>query len=170
MTDSPARIQYFIASLNACAWYRCITPGHALSERGHFVRVDDTLTQELVDAADVVVFQRLHDPMVLDAIRYAKQTGKLAVYELDDDLWHIHRDSGAYDFYAQPGVLGVIEQAVRSCELVTTTTPALASRLKSLNRATRVLPNMLPDRYWKFDEPVPQSDDRIVIGWAGSNT
>ncbi|MHB9003926.1 MAG: glycosyltransferase [Coriobacteriia bacterium] len=170
MADAPARIQYCISSVNVCAWYRCITPGRALSELGHTVRVDVSLTQELVDAADIVVFQRLHEPGVLDAIRYARAAGKLTVYELDDDLWHIHRDSAAYGFYSRQGVLGVIEEAIRSCELVTTTTPALASRLRSLNRATRILPNMLPDEYWQFDEPVAQSDDRIVIGWAGSNT
>ncbi len=170
MQQNRTRIQYVIAGMNACAWYRCTVPGRALTHLGYEVRINESLSREMVDWADVVVFQRIHDATVHQAIRYCRDAGRLTVYEIDDDLWNIHPDSGAFPYYSTPGVLEATEEAIRACELVTTTTQPLADRLKSMNRNICVLPNMLPDESWQFEFPVSQSQDRVVIGWAGSNT
>ena len=169
MSERPKRIIYTAEDENACTWYRCVTPGRALIGRGHDVTLVSALTAEMVDRADVLVFQRVHHPG-LDAVSYARGLGKLTVYDIDDDLWSIHPDSGAYAFYSQPGLLSTTEEAIRACELVTTTTRPLAGRLKRLNRNTIVLPNMLPDEYWRLNEPREQEESRVVIGWAGSDT
>ncbi len=170
MAEGRSRILYIAESINACAWYRCVTPGRALLALGHGVRVDEAITAQSADWADVVVFQRVHNPTIGDAIRHCRAAGKLTVYEIDDDLWNVHRDSAAHSFYARPEVLHATQDGLRLCDLVTTTTTPLAVRLKAMNRQVRVLPNMLPDKFWAFDEPVEQTEDRIVIGWAGSNT
>lgn len=165
-----ANILYLASGMNACSWYRCVTPGQALAAVGYQVRLSDSLAHDDIQWADVVVFQRLHFPAVLEAIQYARALGKLTVYEIDDDLWNVHPDSGAHAAYARPGVLQITEEAIRRCDLVTTTTTYLGQRLAPMNRAVKVLPNMLPDSMWNYDEPVQQREDRVVIGWAGSNT
>ncbi|MEN6430351.1 MAG: hypothetical protein ABFC80_05845, partial [Coriobacteriales bacterium] len=168
--ESRQRILYVAESMNACAWYRCVTPGRELAECGYDVRVDISVTLELASWADVVVLQRFHEPYINDVIAFCKHSGKRLVYELDDDLWNIHPDSGAHAFYSRPDVLGPIEEALRAAHVVTTTTPALAERLSSMNRTVVVLPNMLPDQFWPYEEPVEQREDRVIIGWAGTNT
>jgi glycosyltransferase involved in cell wall biosynthesis len=153
-----------------CAWYRCYTPGGELKRCGHEVQVVERLVPQLADWADVVVFERRFDDEVVPAIQYCRSRGKIAVYEIDDDLWNIHPGNPARDTFSRPGVLPTIEEAIRACDFATTTTPLLAARLHSLNRDVRVLPNMLPDEYWRFDGPKEQSQDHVVIGWAGTAT
>lgn len=170
MQRGRSRILYVSETMNACAWYRSITPGKALADHGHHVRVEERLTSELVEWADLIVLQRVHDPNVASAIGHCKARGKLTIYELDDDLWNVHRDSGAHTFYSTPEVLKATEDGIRAADRVTTTTDHLAVRLRTLNRNVYVLPNMLPDAYWDYDQPVVQSSDLITIGWAGTNT
>ena len=162
-------IQYFAEAQGPCEWYRCSTPGRALARRGYAVAVDENVTIAGLDAADVIVFSRRHDKNIGEMIRYCKERGKLTVFELDDDLWNVHPDSPSAQHYPRP-VMSAIETGLRESDLVTTTTAHLARRLRPFNRTVRVLPNMLPDDYWSFAEPREQSDDRIVIGWAGTNT
>lgn len=165
-----ANILYISETLNACAWYRCLTPGRALAERGHHVRVEQQFYPEDADWADVVIFQRSHDAGLGQALQYCRSAGKTTIYELDDDLWNVHRDSAAYSFYSRPEILKATEDGLRHADRVTTTTPALAERLRTINRKVTVLPNMLPNEFWRFDEPIEQLPDRVVLGWAGTNT
>jgi hypothetical protein len=167
---SRSRIVYLVEAWSSCAWYRCYTPGEELRRRGYEVHMATELSQEAADWADVVVFERQSEPEILDAIAYCRSQGKLTVYEIDDDVWNIHRDSAAHPYFSRPGVLETMDEAIRSCAIVTTTTRQLASRVRALNANVHILPNMLPDDHWPFDRPKEQAEDKVVIGWAGSDT
>jgi glycosyltransferase involved in cell wall biosynthesis len=62
-----------------------------------------------------------------------------------------------------------MKEIVHACTVATTPTPELVEVLKPMNRNVKLLPNMLPDRYWPTERKAPATDDRpLVIGWAGS--
>lgn len=168
--DPHRRICFVAEGGGPCAWYRCETPAGALRTLGHEVVVRSILDRETAAAADIVVLQRASQPWVAEAIRYLKEAKKLVVFDIDDDLWNISRESPAYSAYSVPGLLPTLEAAVRASDMVTTTTDHLAHRLRPMNPKIRVLPNMLPVEYWPVTEPKPQRADRVVIGWSGTAT
>lgn len=164
------RIFYYVDDYVACAWYRCHVPGIELLKKGHEIMLDHTITPQQVDWADVVVFQRQTSPDAMAAIGYANSSFKRTIYELDDDVWNIHPSNPAYQTWSKPGMLQAAEECIRSCQAVTTTTPALAEQLSKMNKDVNVIPNMLPGEFWRYERPKPQRDDAVTIGWAGSIT
>ncbi|MDI6821785.1 MAG: glycosyltransferase family 4 protein [Actinomycetota bacterium] len=141
-------------------------PGVELKKRGHHVVLNDFLTIDRVREFDIIVFQRQFIASSLRAIDYANSLGKLTVYELDDDLWHIDKASPAYNFWSDPRKLRAVEAALKACQLVTTSTPYLAELLRQYNKNVVVLPNMLPSEYWQVKHE-SREDGKIIIGWAG---
>jgi glycosyltransferase involved in cell wall biosynthesis len=169
------RIRYFVDNYAACAWYRCHVPGLALKERGHDVVMEHRLGVKDLEACDVLVLQRQFRPNLLRAAELARESGKLVVSEVDDDLWSLEPHNPAYRSWSNPRVIQGLEAVLRASDMVTTTTHELRRRLLALNEKVEVLPNMLPDMWWPPPEDVgpenrSDSDGRLVIGWAGSAT
>lgn len=158
------------ASWSGCAWYRLHVPGAQLKALGYEVVLDSVLKPEDVDHFDVIVFQRQFQPEALAAIRSANAAGKLTVFELDDDVWSLTPTNPGYAAWADPIAVRGLVDCIRAAQLVTTTTPALAEKLKRFNPAVRVLRNMLPLEGWDYPSPREQCDDRVVLGWAGSSS
>lgn len=162
-------IFYIVDDYWACAWYRCHVPGMELKRRGHDVVMDSRLTQNQLEASDVVVFQRQWHPAAVEAMTKVKSLGKLTVYELDDDIWNLHPSNPGYEAWTRrPEVLGGAETMIREADLVTTTTPVMARLLRRLNKNVQILPNMLPAEHWQVRRERPADYDRVAIGWAGS--
>ena len=92
---------------------------------------------------DVFVFQRMGGAYTLRLIQLLKQYGKRVVFEIDDLLTELpdflahHRGSSQ----TQQSLKDAIVQA----DLVTTTTPRLASRLSMLNPQVVCVPNCIKD-------------------------
>jgi len=153
-----------------CAWYRCHVPGAQLKALGYRVILDDSLRPDDFENFDVIVFQRQFQPGALDAIKRANAKGKLTVYELDDDVWSLSTTNPGYAAWADPRNAKGAADCIRAAQLVTTTTPVLAEKLKRYNSNVRVLKNMLPLEGWDYPAPREQRDDRVVLGWAGSTS
>ena len=116
---------------------------------------------------DVIVFQRQGHPFVLEIINYANSLGKTTVFELDDDLWSISPTNPGYKFWQEPGRKQGIEECMRACKVVTTTTPWMADLLSRYNKDVKILPNMLPGVLWRVKKPKCK-DGKLIIGWSGS--
>jgi glycosyltransferase involved in cell wall biosynthesis len=172
MTEATSKtgIFFIVDDYHGCGWYRCHVPGMELQRRGYRVTLNDGITPQQVDASDVIVFQRQWRPVALQAMQYAKQTGKLTVFELDDDLWNLHPSNPGYKAWSRPRMIGGLEAMLRLADVVTTTTPALADQLRRFNGNIRILPNMLPGEHWRVERVRPAGYDRVAVGWAGSST
>ncbi len=187
---SSKRIFFLVADWWGCAWYRCHVPGLELKRRGHDVILDDKIVPEELAEFDTVIFQRQCSEASWEAIRYVNSLGKVSVYELDDDLWHIDRTNPAFSYWT-PDKLRGVESCIAESQVVTTTTPYLAERLKRFNKKIFILPNMLPKEQWQLSNPVRDSvsngakkakpvresfsngskDNRkLVLGWAGGTS
>lgn len=166
------RIFFVVSDYVGCGWYRCHLPGVALSDRGHDVHLDVEIGREWeVPVWDIIVFQRQYHPETLETIEYANSLGKLTVYEIDDDLWHVHPTNPGYAFWKEKETIEGAEECIHACKIVTTTTPALAEYLKRFNKNVFVLPNMLSFGHWlKESCNRERRGEKLVVGWAGSMT
>ncbi|MHB9003932.1 MAG: glycosyltransferase [Coriobacteriia bacterium] len=163
----PAKIVFFVESWMAVTWYRCNTPGLALKELGHDVVLTDVFDPGWADDCDVLVVERPWRPEVLQLVNAINARGGMTVFDTDDDYWTLHPENPVYEFWDAEKLQGM-KQIVHACKLVTTTTPELVEVLKPMNKNVRMLPNMLPDRYWPGERKPTNTTDRLVIGWAGS--
>jgi len=122
------------------------------------------------ETLDLVVLQRLVSPMQVEFISALQRMGVAVVVDVDDALWRIHPDNGAYARWVEP-VAGIprfelLDAACALADMVTVSTPALAKRY-GLHGRVRVLRNGLPNAAFAADAK-PGFQDRIKIGWAGS--
>ncbi|MGE0223262.1 MAG: glycosyltransferase [Acetobacteraceae bacterium] len=141
-------------ALSPCAYIRLLQPlDHPEIGGGMDVVLADAETA-LRSRADIVVAQRhsVSDVETADALAaHARSMDATLLYDLDDDLLNIpstHPD--AVDL--QP-LAKVVQRMVRNADHVWVSTPMLASRLSTLRKDVRVVPNGLDERLW-LDEPV----------------
>jgi hypothetical protein len=119
-------------------------------------------------ACDVVVFQQSASTEMLECIRGLNNRGTLTVYELDDDYWSLRPSNPVYAEWNAGDKLSLMRECMRACALVTTTTTALADRLRARGaKNVAVLPNCLPPYGWSAPKP---EADHLVIGWAGGTS
>jgi len=153
----------------ACGWYRCYVPGVALKRLGYRVTLDAQLGAADIASHDVIVFQQPSSPAHLAAIRSANEQGKLTVVEFDDDVWSLSSANPAHAQWNRPDVRSAVQSCVSEAQLVTVPTHALAERMRAMNPAVRVLPNMLPAEGWDIEREA-RPGDGLVMGWAGSQS
>ena len=165
-----SRILYVVDNFSGTTWYRCRVPGLELAQHGHEVRLRQDIPLEDFEWCDVLVINRLHAPNILAAVEAANRAGKITVFEIDDDYWCINPTNPAYEYWQVPGALEGLVRVIRACKVVTVSTEPLKSVLQRFHSDVRVLPNMIPDRYWPTEAKPPNMTDELVIGWAGSPT
>lgn len=170
LTGRPARILCVVEDAWACAWYRCHTPAMELIRRGHEVVMTEQPGPEVLDACDVVVFQRPSRPEALRALLRLGRAGKLTVVDLDDDMWNIHPSNPVYRTWNGTEKQKVLEECVRSADLVTLSTQPLVPVVSPMNPNVTVIPNMLPPDHWPADLAGRKEHERLVVGWAGSGS
>ena len=168
--EQKSRTSVFYRSVDswACGWYRCYVPGVELQKLGYRVAMAQDLHERDVIDHDVLVIQAPCVPEHLAGIRLAKQSGKLTVVDLDDDLWNLMPTNPVYSFWSRPDVQYLLTACAQEADLLTTTTHYLADRLAPRNSNVRVLGNMLPADAWDYPAPKEQHAGKVVIGWAGS--
>jgi glycosyltransferase involved in cell wall biosynthesis len=133
---------------------------------GNSRKAEYLVDTELARAADLVLVQRgfplLDLPGMLDSIL---GSGRPVVYETDDDL-RIIPESHDKPMYraAAPRIAEFAQRA----NLITVATSHLGERFSSLNRATVVLPNCLPQSLWKGALDDRNHSARLTIGYCGT--
>lgn len=170
------------ADQSGCAYYRMIEPARAIREAGIDIEIeiDDGLDVDgeraggstslhSVDphGADVVVFQRPSNMMMLDAIRLLQVKGVACVVEIDD-LFHAVSNAhaghgGIIEDKAADRILDCAQQA----DLVTVTTKALA-RFYGRKTNVHIIPNAIPRRIAELPPAYLRGPEAITVGWTGS--
>ncbi|SKA27604.1 Glycosyltransferase, GT2 family [Lysobacter spongiicola DSM 21749] len=152
----------------ATAYIRVIAPWHeALEELPVQSRpVDaDWLLAGGVDTLHGLVIQRnaiahAKVPAVLEMLRVK---GLPYIYEIDDLLWELPPDHRDYEAYKADSI--AISTLIAQAAVVTTSTPALAERIATINPAVVVIPNALSPSIWQ--EPIPQEEQTLVLARHG---
>jgi glycosyltransferase involved in cell wall biosynthesis len=116
--------------------------------------------------ADVYVFQRPTQLVLVDLIRLLRERGKTVVVDMDDDLTCIHPKNAAFKMLhpSRPDNNWQHAQTcARTASLVTVSTDELQRRYGM--RTSRVLRNCVPRKFFSL-EPDPEQEPRW--GWAGA--
>lgn len=161
-------IFFVVTDYQGCGWYRCLVPGVELRKLGHEVILDDKCYMDYLDS-DVIVISRPCKIEHLEAIRYAKSKGNLAVVDVDDNIWDVKPKNPAYGFWKDPKNVAQFDSCLKEADVVTTTNVQLANLLKNRNKNIFIVPNMLPDEYWT-EIKRDYSKDVLKLGWAGGTS
>jgi len=120
-----------------------------------------------VDWADVVVLQREVDPNILRLIDHWHGLGKRVVLDIDDLLTDLPDFLASHEHakWMRPH----LEAALRSVDLVTTTTARLAAEFARFNRAVAITPNCpLPVAVFAKHYPTPSGAVTLFVASSDS--
>jgi hypothetical protein len=94
------------------------------------------------------------------------------IYDIDDLLWELPVEHPDRQNLSYVDALLPMLSAAATADLVTVSTPALLSYVKSINSNVSLLSNYLNDTIWNFNLPTHQKNSRfpVVIGYMGSHT
>ncbi|MGX1976993.1 glycosyltransferase family 4 protein [Streptomyces kronopolitis] len=150
-----------------CGYYRINLPMRGLESLGHAAANGLQVPVEVCDSPDtIVVGQRICGPASRFWQELASQDRKI-VYDLDDDLWNVDATSTASPL-CTPEVIADVQRNIEVATVVTVSTAPLAERVAVWNSNVHVVPNAVPD--WLIDHQPQPRDDRITIGWGGTDT
>ncbi|MEW6586214.1 MAG: hypothetical protein AB1442_11470 [Nitrospirota bacterium] len=157
------KIYFAQADFGGCGFYRIMQPAAFLKfVMHHEVKIGFRFQlPELLDY-DLIVFQRQYTPEVLAAVKALQQNKKKAIYEIDDDLWHVPPENEATKYWHGDRVAAA-EEIMAACDAVTTSTEPLAELLRKHNKNVHVIPNYIAEV-----KPMEKFDPVIRVGWSGS--
>lgn len=153
---------------DGCSYYRVQVPFGALRAES-FAEVDwrDRIFEPDVIEADVILGQRLADPVIKPYWQEWRARGKKLVADLDDDLFSVDPSSPAWTTYDRPEVRETLKWGLALADRVTVSTEPLADVVRQYCDDVVVVPNAVPS--WLVEHQRPRRG-HVVIGWAGSGT
>lgn len=155
---------------DGCTHYRISTPLWGLERRGHTVGWRPDLPPTAVDAADVVIGQRVCKPEISDMWQALAASGKPTVYEVDDNLFRVHPSSpAAHKLFSDPDMQARIRANTRVASAVFVSTERLAEVFGEFNDHVYVLPNCVLTDVIENGR-TRHGTGQVVVGWSGSST
>lgn len=165
---------------NNCYGVRNALPKKYLERLGHEVKVSNSfevylhkqygrvLDPGLIDWAEVVVFCRHYDvdeKTIENMMDYAKQEGKLVVYETDDLLNKLDPANPMYETLLTHQ--NQFKMMVSKADVCTTTGAEIKKELQKYNKNVVILPNCIDTEVWKQRKG---GNQKLRIGWAGGSS
>lgn len=150
-------------------YWRLFDPYTMLNGRFDVKFPDGGITEEMAQWADVYVLQGCVNKDGIAMLHaYQKEQGKKIVVDVDD-LIELADDNPHQIEHQLTNASEVIKITLGIADLVTTTTPYLAEKLKEYNKNVFVFPNYMNMHRWDLPT-LKNTSDRVRIGWAGSIT
>jgi tetratricopeptide (TPR) repeat protein len=150
-------------------YYRTYAPGIGMAQCEDAYTLSCTnvhrLKYEVMRESDVLIVNNLCDPDILPVVRNRKDSGKLTVYELSDDLNDIPPSNPVRGFYSQAKNLLLIKRLANYCDALQFSSPELQKKFGYLNSVSEVFPNQMLE--------IPPARDSnpskmLTVGWGGS--
>jgi len=158
------KILFAQADFGGCGFYRILQPAAFLQfVLHHQVKVAFRYKSiEDMSSYDLLVMQRQDNPKIAEAVRMLQSHNKKVVYEIDDDLWHVHPDNESSSYWTNEKIAAA-EAIIQVCDAVTTSSEPLAELLRQHNKNVFVIQNYIPEV-----TPLAKFEAPIRIGWSGS--
>jgi glycosyltransferase involved in cell wall biosynthesis len=148
---------------SGCYKWRGAIPAKYLSQHGHTVQIFSNQVRSY-EAPDVLVLYRAHYPEAVKVVEWCKKKGIRLVFDTDDALDLVPPEN--LNYKGVQARLPLYETLLRSADVVTTTTEALASHLRGWNPNVTVIPNSIDPDEWTCQ---PRGNE-VRVGWTGSPT
>lgn len=160
-----AEYHFWSADESGTAFYRMQQPARVLNLIGHEAHEGRWVVPSWTARAAAIIGARVCQPgPSVQWQRWAAE-GRHLVWDVDDDLFSVHRDSDAYDFFRQPDIRAAIRANAAAASTITVCSDRLAEIYGEFNADVRVVRNGLPAEVLSWDRPANRLP---VIGWAGS--
>lgn len=165
------KVLFMPANMDGCALYRMFMVHLRYIDSVYCISPKDgKFPTDILNLCEVVSVQRQTTYRNLQAAKVIKAMGKRYVYDLDDNLWHVPKYNPAYNYFREQ-VEGT-HRCLKFADHVTVSTSHLASVVKrkvNIKCPVSVVENAVD--FSLFGKSRMQSNgDRVVIGWAGTNT
>jgi glycosyltransferase involved in cell wall biosynthesis len=127
--------------------------------------------ESLCQGSDIIVYQRPDDPQTLAmALAMRDVANAPLIFEIDDNIFDVSENSPSYRYWYDGSPYRELAQMfMENVDAITVSTPELKDVYSKFNDNIYVMPNCQDPEDWKGIER-PEPEDKIVIGWAGSNT
>lgn len=164
------RVVALAADRGGGAAYRALLPMQALAAAGHQTEFTDWDMRnappplDVLRTADVVHMWRLYRGPSRQLTAALQEAGVAVVFDNDDDVTRVPKTSPAYKEMteARAVVAHELSATLRQVDLVTTTCPELAGRLRRLGGDARVVENYVEPGFLRERRP---RGDAVTIGW-----
>ena len=128
--------------------------------------------------SDIVCCQRMMTPNNQKFLQTMRAYGMRIIYDLDDNVWDIPKTNPAYASFGRADIQAGMANCAEWADVLTVSTPTLKKVMERRwghlrNAATKKeIPIMVCQNRVDplFYSPNETKNERIVIGWGGSNT
>lgn len=164
------RVAFLPAALDACALYRMFIPHLNIPYSTFIFKGGHVPISEFAECS-VVVVQRQASIHNYNAMLSLRSKGMKVVYDIDDDIWNVPRYNPNFEIFKH--AREAFSNCAKLADLITVSTKTLKKAVQNEipQMADRVViaPNAVDYRLFQ-PTTVSRNDQRVVIGWAGSNT
>ncbi|HEY2899453.1 MAG TPA: glycosyltransferase [Polyangia bacterium] len=152
-------------------FYRIHGPGRALAETNGIWTVDaphiHRARRGLLETADILIINMVPDVDLRPVIAARRARGQRTVFEMNDDVAHLHPSNPYARFYVDPYEVTKLKQLMGACDGVQFSTPELQRIYGRYTRAAAVFMNQMPaQRRQRLASS--NINGPVVIGWGGS--
>lgn len=163
------RIFGWAANDSGTGQYRIWMPMWALHRAGHDVQISSSSETELPAEVDIVVGQVVVDEGRTVAWQNlaARADRPAMVFEIDDDIWHIHGSNDLAFAFRSREAQERAEANIAVSDAVTVTTEHLAEVVARFNHNVHVVPNQIDASLLQRSRT---GNERLTIGWAGGSS
>lgn len=169
--DEPkAKIAFFICDFELAGHSRGVLPARMLTMRGYDVMISTWATSSIIDWADVCIFQRQYETVVLERMLEAKAKGKRVLYETDEFFHGLDRKHDAVGILTEdPQRLRNIELMIAAADGLLVGSAGLALQYGRFNKRTTIVETGL-DLGLLPKEILENTVRELRIAWCGSRT
>lgn len=166
-----AQLDAMHASRGGDWYYRTFAPGRALAALDGVYVVNLDLSHRalpaIVERADVLIINGVCSADLLPVMTQRRRTGRLSVFEINDDVQAIQPENPLAEFFAQAENVRLFRRLALSADGVQYSVPELERLYGTLNRRGRVFVNhvVAPPPLRAARRSPPAS---LNIGWGGS--
>jgi len=167
------------AGIDACALWRMWMP-HLNIVNSRFLFTEGAPDIHSMSECDILVVQRLMMDTNVQFLRIARAHGLKIVYDLDDNVWNLPASNPAASFFDRDESVEGLRHCAEMADAITVSTRELQKVVQAkwkgmVNAETgKPIPIIHIDNCvdTKLFRPIygDKDQDKVVIGWAGSNT
>ncbi|UCD38804.1 MAG: glycosyltransferase, partial [Fidelibacterota bacterium] len=173
---SPISVLIFGVEMGAVLQVRLMNPLSRLQQEGllqykviDYGRLSSFSFKDL-ESYDLIIFQRVYHPEMLDILRGAKRYGRRTIYEIDDQLLKMPPEHPMHNEFFPADRRQCIIEFLQQVDHVTVSTEPLRQDLSQYNSKITLLPNFLDETIFTETEAGPPREGPVRIGYAAGWT
>lgn len=148
-----------------------IQPFDALNKCDKFqydLKLEHEVSQEMIAAAETIVFVRNVEPSAYSLLELAHQLRKHTVYVIDDNFLEIQPTTPVGQYYSDPARRETFTKFLRNAKTIKVDAPDLGTYIQErFNKNVIYFPGSVDFEWLDQQSRVDREREQIVIGYAG---